>query len=405
MTEASRYHKIDHLDPNADLNRNNSYAETGKSSPSSPLDRTRDNVVFAHHDPLSDDDSTRQFTEQEPQTPQHHYSYSTVDSMERRWAVALFSITTVLLFADQNLMSPNLTAIARYFDFDDRDRDKKLGGDIALAFFVIGAPASFIVGSLGDSYNRSHLFALSVGIAEGSCLATFFVTTYTQFYLCRAITGFGLGGALPLIFSVLGDLYTAQDRHFVNAIVGIGTGVGISLGQGIAGFLGPTFGWRLPFLIISVPALICAALVLFTVQDPERGAMEETVLNSQQQETQYADPSNGSLSVEMAPLHGSMTKQSRPVDGMDTLPQTTSSDTRDEKDAQNLGVCWHTFCSLISTPTVVLSLLQGAPGCVPWGIVNSFLNDYLAEDRGMTVEVCYKRRKSHWVRPSCRNEK
>jgi len=28
---------------------------------------------------------------------------------ERRWALALFSVTTLLLFADQNLMSPNLT--------------------------------------------------------------------------------------------------------------------------------------------------------------------------------------------------------------------------------------------------------------------------------------------------------
>jgi hypothetical protein len=31
---------------------------------------------------------------------------------ERRWAMLLFSVTTVLLFADQNLMAPNLTAIA-----------------------------------------------------------------------------------------------------------------------------------------------------------------------------------------------------------------------------------------------------------------------------------------------------
>ena len=30
-------------------------------------------------------------------------------SKERRWALALFSVTTLLLFADQNLMSPNLT--------------------------------------------------------------------------------------------------------------------------------------------------------------------------------------------------------------------------------------------------------------------------------------------------------
>jgi hypothetical protein len=50
-------------------------------------------------------------------------------------------------------------------------------------------------------------------------------------------------------------------------------------------------------------------------------------------------------------------------------------------------VHWNAFRSLLSTPTVVLSLLQGAPGCVPWGIVNTYLNDFLSENRGMTVEV------------------
>jgi hypothetical protein len=41
---------------------------------------------------------------------------------KRNWTVALFSVTTVLLFADQNLMSPNLTAIAQEFEFSDEER-------------------------------------------------------------------------------------------------------------------------------------------------------------------------------------------------------------------------------------------------------------------------------------------
>jgi len=112
----------------------------------------------------------------------------------------------------------------------------------------------------------------------GACFLTFFTTTYWELFICRAITGFSIGGALPLIYSILGDMFAADERHKVNAMVGIGTGLGISVGQGIAGFLGPSFGWRLPFLIVSIPALFCAAMVFFTVQDPERGGMEQVVL-------------------------------------------------------------------------------------------------------------------------------
>lgn len=52
--------------------------------------------------------------------------------------IILYGITTILLFSDQNLLAPNLTAIATEFDFDELERDKKLGGDIAVAFFSIG---------------------------------------------------------------------------------------------------------------------------------------------------------------------------------------------------------------------------------------------------------------------------
>jgi MFS family permease len=306
-------------------------------------------------------------------------------------------VSTVLLFADQNLMSPNLTAMARDFGFDDQQRDQKLGGDIALAFFVLGAPASLVVGCLADTYNRARLLALCVALGEGACLATYAVRTYRQLYVCRAVTGVALGGALPLIYSVLGDLYAAEDRHMVNAIVGIGTGVGISVGQGVAGFLGPTWGWRLPFVVISVPALVCAALVLFTVQDPPRGRMEAAVLASSSSSHGTPRPSPASLSslpVEMIPLQIDEERATR----RPSLCRDKAEDDEEEEDAPEIlssstmthpGLLsyWKTFTSLVSTPTVIFTLLQGAPGCVPWGIINSFLNDFLSENRGMSVEV------------------
>jgi MFS family permease len=95
-------------------------------------------------------------------------------------------MTTILLFADQNLLSPNLTAIATEFWFTNEERDRKLGGDIALAFFILGAPASFLVGLLfADQSDRSLLFAWTVGISEGACFATFWTRTYLPLYTCR----------------------------------------------------------------------------------------------------------------------------------------------------------------------------------------------------------------------------
>ena len=42
---------------------------------------------------------------------------------ERVYTVTIFTLTACMLYADQNLMAPNLTAIARDFGFDDQQRD------------------------------------------------------------------------------------------------------------------------------------------------------------------------------------------------------------------------------------------------------------------------------------------
>ena len=45
-------------------------------------------------------------------------------------SIALLFALSFFLFADQNLMGPNLTQIATDFGFNDIERDVKLGGEI-----------------------------------------------------------------------------------------------------------------------------------------------------------------------------------------------------------------------------------------------------------------------------------
>lgn len=291
--------------------------------------------------------------------------------------MVLFSASAVLLFADQNLMAPNLTAMAREFHFTDEERDQKLGGDLAVAFFLLGAPASYAIGCLADTYDRSLLFATTVGLGELACLATYFVQSYRQLYITRALTGVALGAALPLIYSVSGDLFPARQRHVASALVGLGTGWGVALGQTVAGFIGPQWGWRLPFLIISIPALICALLVLFTVQDPPRGKMEQAVLEWNAKQTIHDSSSPVGVGTTDLISHPQLA----------ALDNATDYQKSDENNKKNKPwKAWPTFVSLISTPTVMLAMIQGAPGCVPWGIIHTYLNDYLSQDRGMSIQ-------------------
>lgn len=66
------------------------------------------------------------------------------------------------------------------------------------------------------------------------------MTSYWQLLLLRLLTGISLGGILPLILSLLGDLFPAGQRSAVAAVVQLSTGAGMAVGQMIAGFLGAT---------------------------------------------------------------------------------------------------------------------------------------------------------------------
>ena len=54
-------------------------------------------------------------------------------------------LVVLILAADHTLISPNLSMIANEFEFDSLERDVRLGGRVALAFFLVGARASLWV--------------------------------------------------------------------------------------------------------------------------------------------------------------------------------------------------------------------------------------------------------------------
>lgn len=81
---------------------------------------------------------------------------------------------------------------------------------------MIGGIVSLIVGYFADTVNRTILFSVLVFIGELSCLLTFWTRTYAQLFVCRIFTGISIGGSVPCIFSLLGDLYPVSQRIYVS---------------------------------------------------------------------------------------------------------------------------------------------------------------------------------------------
>lgn len=300
-------------------------------------------------------------------------------------------------------MAPNLSAIAKDLNISDSQKDEKLGGDIALGFFVLGAPAALLIGYLADSMNRCILLGVVIIFGESACLGTYWVTSYSQLFFCRVMTGISVGGATPVIYSLLGDYYSEESRIYVSTWVGIAVSAGIASGQLLSGVVGSAVGWRLPFLLVAIPANILGVLIMITGVEPRRGSQErsvrivsdilEPVANDIHTNTNFYYQQPEPFKLDKAPgsseasdmtdsnisYDTNIRKTNRALASYDSLPIDRESLDYSEK------INWRKVAVVMRTPSAVIIFLQGIPGCIPWGMIYVFLNDYFSADRGLSV--------------------
>jgi len=239
-------------------------------------------------------------------------------------SLTIMAIMTAFLYADQNLLAPNLTMVATEFGLTMQERDVKLGGHIALAFFLVGGLVALIIGRFADRYQRTRLLALVVLLGEIPCAATYFCNSYEQLFVCRVLTGIAIGGAPPLVYSLMGDLVEPKRRPAAAGLLLTAMGCGILFGQILSGLSSPHTGWRLPFVLVAVPNIFIVLIFYFSVQEPAREELSPAV----------------------------STERS-----------------------------FKAYAKLFRIPSNRVLLLQSSIGTLPWAMIFVFLNDYLAQDR------------------------
>jgi MFS family permease len=251
----------------------------------------------------------------------------------------LLGLAFMAIWSPNNAMAPNLTQMAEFFGMSQAERDLYLGSYCALALGVFSLPLSALLGFMTDFYARKHLFVCCV---IGGALAsawTGWSKTFASLFWARLISGGCMSGSVPVAFSLLGDLFSTEERNAASSGLTAMMGLGILLGQVYAGTLGPGKSWQFPFFASSILSLTTALLVILWVREPVRGAKEKA-------------------------LQGLLTS------GNKYERQLTLAGFLDamQKNRSNSLLLW-----------------QGFFTSLPWGIVFVFLNDYLSQEKGFSV--------------------
>ncbi|MGN6798027.1 MAG: MFS transporter [Gaiellaceae bacterium] len=131
----------------------------------------------------------------------------------------------------------------------------------AAAIYVAGAClGALFFGQLTDRFGRKKLFIITLGVYFVATAATAFAWAPWYFYLCRFVTGAGIGGEYSAINSAIDELIPARVRGRVDLIINGSYWVGSIAGSAAAiFFLSSIFpaniGWRITFGMGAVLAL------------------------------------------------------------------------------------------------------------------------------------------------------
>ena len=142
---------------------------------------------------------------------------------------------------------------------------------------VIGIPitlAAVPLGLLIDRYSRVRLLSVLIVLTLVSSLFTAFASSFSFLLLARCLAGLTGLSTIPVVFSLLADLYEPAQRGRATTVVAIGQLGGISAAFAWGGALLAMRGsdpeaWRWATLWLSAP-LAPAALLMLALREPIR---------------------------------------------------------------------------------------------------------------------------------------
>src|SRR5947209_1451997 len=142
----------------------------------------------------------------------------------------------------------------------------KLGG-ISLyswvfsAYLLTSTTTVPIYGKLADLYGRKPLFLFGSGLfLLGSALSGA-AQSMEQLIIFRAIQGLGAGAVLPLVLTIIGDIYALKERAKIQGLFSGVWALSSIIGPALGGIIVDHFSWRWVFYI-NIPFGLISGILL-----------------------------------------------------------------------------------------------------------------------------------------------
>lgn len=132
------------------------------------------------------------------------------------------------------------------------------------AYLLTATVSTPIYGKLADLWGRKRLLLFGLGLFLLGSILSGLSRSMGELIAMRALQGLGAGAVMPLIITLLGDLYTLKERARVQGYFSAVWGAASVAGPILGGWLTDRLSWRWVFFI-TVPFGLAASLVIGAV--------------------------------------------------------------------------------------------------------------------------------------------
>ncbi|GHO44878.1 MDR family MFS transporter [Ktedonospora formicarum] len=124
-----------------------------------------------------------------------------------------------------------------------------------------------IYGKLADLYGRKLLLLIGTALFLIGSIACGMSQNMVQLILARALQGLGAGAVQPLVLTIIGDLFSLEERARVQGLFSGVWGLSSIVGPALGGLIVDNLSWSWVFFINIPFGLISALLLIFALKE------------------------------------------------------------------------------------------------------------------------------------------
>lgn len=197
------------------------------------------------------------------------------------YVVIVLMLAQTFSFIDRMIMGLLVGPIRASFGISDTQYSLLAGLAFAIFYAVMGLPLARIA----DRKSRRVLIAVGISVWSIMTALCGLAQGFWTLFLARVGVGVGEASLSPAAYSMITDYFSQKILGRALSVYTVGIAIGSGMAYMIGGkvvtyveqmgtvslpLIGEVEGWQMTFFIVGIPGLFIAALMLFTVREPER---------------------------------------------------------------------------------------------------------------------------------------